>query len=126
MRAARTAPLPDTHWLARRLAKDPGRGLTSHELRRSASTIIQTRTRDLNASRAQLRHSKHAMTINYTHPEDADGLDAVSAAYTAQALPLRRREASKGLWITSGSSGRAHGAGAPLEPIASIVQRARR
>ena len=34
------------------------------------------------------------MTINYTHPEDADGLDAVSAADTAQVLPLRRGEAS--------------------------------
>ena len=94
VRESWTATLPETHWLVRRLAKDASRGLTSHELRHSASTIIQARTRDLNASRAQLRHSKQAMTINYTHPEDADGLDAVSTAYTAQVVPLRRREAS--------------------------------
>ena len=94
VRGVWTAGLPDTHWLVRRLAKDPRRGLTSHELRHTSSTIIQARTRDLNASRAQLRHSKQSMTINYTHPEDELGLAAVDAAYTAQVLPLRRREAS--------------------------------
>ena len=46
--------------------------------------------RDLNASRAQLRHNKQAMTANYTHPEDNAGLDAVSAAFTAEVIPLRR------------------------------------
>lgn len=48
------------------------------------------RTRDLNASRAQLRHSKQAMALNYTHPEDELGLAAVDAAYTAQVVPLHR------------------------------------
>jgi hypothetical protein len=85
-----TATLPETHWLRRRLAADPRLGLESHELRHTSSTIIQTRTHDLNASRAQLRHSKQAMTINYTHPEDELGLAAVDAAYTAPVIPLRR------------------------------------
>jgi hypothetical protein len=85
-----TATLPETHWLRRRLAADPRLGLTSHELRHTSSTIIQARTRDLNASRAQLRHSKQVMTLNYTHPEDELGLAAVDAAYTAQVVPLRR------------------------------------
>ena len=59
--------------------------------RHTSSTIIQARSkRDLNASRAQLRHSKQAMTANYTHPEDNAGLDAVSAAFTGEVIPLRR------------------------------------
>jgi hypothetical protein len=56
--------------------------------------VIFSRTGDLNASRAQLGHAKESMTINYTHPEDERGLEAVDAAYTAQVVPLRRRQAS--------------------------------
>jgi 2-haloacid dehalogenase len=50
-------------------------------------------TGNLNASRAQLGHANESMTINYTQPKDERGLDAVDAAYTAQVVPLRRREA---------------------------------
>ena len=75
-----------------RLVADPRLGLTSHELRHTSSTIIQVRTRDLNAGRAQLRHSKQAMTLGYTHPEDELGLAVVDAAYTARVVPLRRAE----------------------------------
>lgn len=86
-----TATLPDMHWLRRRLAADPRRGLTAHELRHTSSTIIATLTGDLNASRAQLRHSKQTMTVGYTHPEDELGLAAVDAGFASgQVIPIRR------------------------------------
>jgi integrase len=88
------ATLPETHWLQRRLTLDPRRGLTSHELRHTASTIIQASTADLNASRVQLRHSKERMTIKYTLPEDERGLAAVDEAYAAEVIPLRRSASS--------------------------------
>ena len=93
VREAFVATLPETHWV--RLKMTLGKHLDLHEWRHTGATVIFQRTGDLNAGRAQLLgHTKESMTINYTHPEDARGLDAVSAAYTAEVVPLRRRQAS--------------------------------
>jgi site-specific recombinase XerC len=71
----------------------PAQHLDLHELRHTGATVIFQRTGDLNAGRAQLGHAKESMTINYIHPEDERGLEVV-AAYTAQVVPLRRRQVS--------------------------------